>query len=714
MISSLELVKKIKEYQTNFNEQLVIDAYNLAEKSHLSQTRSSGEPYFIHPLAVAQTIIEYKLDSTSVITALLHDVVEDTQITLEEIEKKFGKDVSYLVDGVTKLSKIENLSPSQKSAENFRKLLMAMSQDIRVLLVKLADRLHNMQTIDFIKSEEKRVRISKESLAIYAPLAARIGMYKIRDDLQELSFAQINPEAQKYILDKLTELKESKKDVIEKIFFDLKNTIGSSEVGFEITGREKKPYSIWNKMKTQNVGFGHVHDIMAFRIVVEKIADCYTILGVVNCNYNMIPGSFKDYISTPKENGYQSLHLSLLGPQNKKIEIQIRTREMNQIAEMGVAAHWNYKEKSVASNENEQYKWIRELITLFEGADASEVLRDHKIQMHKDQVFCFTPNGDIFNLQNGATIIDFAYTIHSEIGNKCVGAKINGMIAPLRQKLDNGDQVEIITDKNAKPSPHWMQFATTSKARVAVKNFIRNEKRSEYVALGGAILNKFFTKNNLEINEKLLTGILGNFRKKTIEDLYATVAEGLISRNEILKAVYPEYQEAKILKKDKAAKDWFHKAPTKHSLAVEGLVPGMAIQLSGCCHPIPGDNIVGVINTGTGVSVHNQTCNNLKSMALNPQKLLDICWRSNNYGQEEFYESRVMVMMYNALGSLADVSSIIAQKKINIVNIKINNRSKDFFEVVIDMNVKSVEHLEGIMSLLRMSNKIIEVHRFNG
>ena len=715
MLTGHELVEKIKKYHTNFDEQLVLDAYHISSQSHSSQVRSSGEPYFSHPLAVAEILIDYRLDATSIITALLHDVVEDTNINLEFIEQKFGEEIANLVDGVTKLSKIESLSSSRKAAENFRKLLMAMSQDIRVLLVKLADRLHNMQTIHFIKSEEKRIRIANESLAIYAPLAARIGMYKMRDELQELSFVQINPESRNYIVKKLNELKESKKDIIDKIIHDLEEKITASKINAEVSGREKHPYSIWNKMKRKNIGFNYLHDITAFRIVVENIGDCYAALGVINSSYNMIPGSFKDYISTPKENGYRSLHLLVLGPQSKKIEIQIRTKEMHQVAELGVAAHWRYKEKTKVTNENEQYKWIRELISLFEHmGDANEVLRDHKIQIHKDQVFCFTPSGDIFNLPVGATIIDFAYAVHSEIGNKCVSAKINGVTAPLRQKLDNGDQVEIITDKNSKPSPTWTQFAITSKAKVAIKHFIRNERYSEYAVLGKAILYKFFASHNLEVNEKLLEGVLRNFNKKTLNDLYVFVAEGLITRNEVLKTVYPEYQDEnqKKVKKENANKDDWFKMPSKHSLPVEGLVLGMAINFANCCHPIPGDDIVGVINTGSGVTIHNRNCNNLKAIVFNPQRLLDVCWKNDD--NNNLYQTCIMILVQNSSGSFADVSSIIASNKINIINIKINNRSSDFFEMVIDMEAKSTKHLEEIMSTLRASKKIIEVNRFNG
>ncbi len=715
MLTGHELVEKIKKYHTNFDEQLVLDAYHISSQSHSSQVRSSGEPYFSHPLAVAEILIDYRLDATSIITALLHDVVEDTNINLEFIEQKFGEEIANLVDGVTKLSKIESLSSSRKAAENFRKLLMAMSQDIRVLLVKLADRLHNMQTIHFIKSEEKRIRIANESLAIYAPLAARIGMYKMRDELQELSFVQINPESRNYIVEKLNELKESKKDIIDKIIHDLEEKISASKINAEVSGREKHPYSIWNKMKRKNIGFNYLHDITAFRIVVENIGDCYAALGVINSSYNMIPGSFKDYISTPKENGYRSLHLLVLGPQSKKIEIQIRTKEMHQVAELGVAAHWRYKEKTKVTNENEQYKWIRELISLFEHmGDANEVLRDHKIQIHKDQVFCFTPSGDIFNLPVGATIIDFAYAVHSEIGNKCVSAKINGVTAPLRQQLDNGDQVEIITDKNSKPSPTWTQFAITSKAKVTIKHFIRNERYSEYAVLGKAILYKFFASHNLEVNEKLLEGVLRNFNKKTLNDLYVFVAEGLITRNEVLKTVYPEYQDEnqKKVKKENANKDDWFKMPSKHSLPVEGLVLGMAINFANCCHPIPGDDIVGVINTGSGVTIHNRNCNNLKAIVFNPQRLLDVCWKNDD--NNNLYQTCIMILVQNSSGSFADVSSIIASNKINIINIKINNRSSDFFEMVIDMEAKSTKHLEEIMSTLRASKKIIEVNRFNG
>ncbi len=704
MLTANNLVKKIKQYQTSFDEKAVIDAYNFSINAHSLQTRSSGEPYFSHPLSVAEILIELKLDAVSIITALLHDVVEDTTTTLEIIEIKFGSEIAGLVDGVTKLSKIENLAANQKAAENFRKLVVAMSQDLRVLLVKLADRLHNMRTINFISSEEKRKRISEESLAIYAPLAARIGMYKIRDELQELSFAQINPESRNYIVEKLNELKESKRDIIEKIISDLSEKIKHENLQFEIYGREKKPYSIWNKMKKKNVGFAYLGDIMAFRIIVDSVADCYKVLGIINSNYNMIPGSFKDYISTPKENGYKSLHLLILGPQNKKIEVQIRNQNMNQTAEFGVAAHWSYKENAKTAIENQQYKWIRDLVYLFEHiGDISEVMRDHKLHIHDDQVFCFTPTGDIFNLPLGATVVDFAYAIHSEIGNSCVGAKVNGIIAPLRQKLENGDQVEIATDKNAKPSIAWLQFVNTSKAKGAIKHFIKNEKYSQYSSLGKAIIQKFFVNKNLEINEELLEGVLSDFNKKTLGDFYVAVAEGLITRNEVLKIIYPNHLEEENKKTIKTQQN--------QSLPIGGLIPGMSIKLSECCHPIPGDNIIGLMHIGKGVSIHNVNCHNLQKLALTPQKVLDVCWVNN--GREDLYQTRISVLMHNQSGSLAEVSNVIAKQQINISNIKISSRSSKFFEVIIDIEVKNSEHLESVISSLCVSQKIITVNVVN-
>lgn len=715
MLSSSELIAKIRSYHPNLNEALIQKAYILSKTAHGNQKRHSGDPYFTHPLAVAEILVDLKLDQHSIITALLHDVVEDTEVTIEEIEKDFGEEVSRLVDGVTKLSKIESISSNERVAENFRKLALAMSEDIRVLLVKLADRLHNMRTLSYMPSKEKKLKKARESLDIYAPLAGRIGLNKIKDELQELSFAIIDLESRNYIVEKLSELREKKKDLVTKITADLTKLLAEEKIECEISGREKKPYSIWLKMKKKNVGFHNLYDIMAFRIVVKDVGECYRVLGIINSTYSMIPGTFKDYISTPKENGYKSLHLAILGPFNKKIEIQIRDKKMHEVANLGVAAHWFYKENksSAIAKESEQFRWIHELTALFEQSEAaSEVLSQHKLQMHKDKVFCFTRGGDIFNLPLGSTVIDFAYAVHSEVGNTCVSAKINSIIVPLRQKLENGDQVEINTSKNSKPSMNWLQFVVTSKAKYGIKNFLRNEKFTEYSALGRAILTKFFAAKNLEISEKILEKILVNFGRKSVADLYVKVAEGVISRQDVLKATYPDFKEEEKQTHSTIIRE--KKINQNHAMPIKGLVNGMAMRFGGCCNPIPGDPIIGVINTGTGVTIHSQTCHNLKNLAISSNAILDICWKNDEDLGEEMYASRLRVVIENKSGSLADVSSMIAKKKVNISNIKICNRSADYFELMIDVEVRSVDHLEEIISTLRVSRKIIEVQRLSG
>lgn len=457
---------------------------------------------------------------------------------------------------------------------------------------------------------------------------------------------------------------------------------------------------------------------MAFRIITKNISECYRALGIINSNYNMIPGSFDDYISNPKENGYKSLHLAIIGPQGNKIEIQIRDKEMHQISEIGIACHWNYKEKNISnsnknlkSEEGNQYRWIRELLILFENSEnASDVLKNHKLSLHKNEVFCFTPNGDIFNLPHGASVIDFAYAIHSEIGNSCVSAKVNGIIAPLRQNLENGDQVEIITAKNAKPSVNWIQYAITSKAKSSIRNFIKNEKYNEYNVLGKAILQKFFASKDLDFNEKILEKALTFYNKKNLSDLFFKIADGTISRQEILKIVYPDYIE-----ESKAPKNLFDKKiNSKYSLPIEGLIDGMVIKYAGCCNPIPGDRIVGVINTGSGVTIHNQICNNLKHLALNTQRILDVCWKNDSEIGDESYNTQIRVIVENRSGALAEITSVIAKKKMNINHIKTTNRSSDIFEVVIDIMIKNVEHLEEALSALRISKKTIAVERVSG
>lgn len=705
MISSSELINKIKKYHPDLNQALIQRAYVFSKTSHGNQTRHSGELYFSHPLAVAEIAVDLKLDQASVITALLHDVVEDTEITLEEISEKFGEDVAMLVDGVTKLGKLESASPNERLAENFRKLTLAMAKDIRVLLVKLCDRLHNMRTLFYVPSNQQKLKKAKESLEIYAPLAGRIGLGKIRDEIQDLAFEIMDTESNNYISNKLRELQEKNKNITEIILNELQELLKREKIDCEVVGRLKRPYSIWNKMKEKNIGFHNLNDIMAFRIITQNLPDCYKVLGVINSSYSMIPGSFKDYISTPKDNGYRSLHLVSLGPVNKKIEIQIRDKNMHEICELGVAAHWSYKENSAqpSINENNSYRWIRDLILLFENAENStEVLKNHKLTIHQNEVFCYAPSGEIYNLPFGSTVLDFAYAIHSEIGHSCVSSKVNGVTSPLRQKIENGDQIEIITDKSGKPSSNWLQFVITSKAKSNIRHYIRNEKFSEYRKLGWAILNKFFISKNLKFSSEILEKTLAIVHVKNIDDLCVKVAEGSITRRDILKAAYPEFKD------DNSS---FEKdGNLNHQIEIEGLVPGMAMKFCSLCNPIPGDEIVGIINVGTGVTIHSQECSNFINLGILDSKILYVSWKDDLVDNRKF-TTNIKIIVENQLGSLAEVSSILARKKININNIKISNRTAVYFELLVDIEVQSKANLEEIISSLRLSEKIREVNR---
>src|SRR5258707_3073588 len=520
MIRQYELVERVRSYDPSADEEALNRAYVFSMKAHGSQERASGDPYFSHPPEVANILTKMKLDGASIITALLHDAVEDTESTLEQIEQLFGKEIARLVDGVTKLSRIELQSDNSKHAENFRKLVLAMSADIRVLLVKLADRLHNMQTLHYIRDLEKRKRIALETMEIYAPLAERMGIQHIKDELEDLAFGVLNPEGKESITQRLKFLREQGGDVIGRVIAELKRVLAEQGVEATISGREKSPYSIWRKMQRKNIGFEQLSDIMAFRIVVEDVGKCYQALGVLHGRYSMVPGRFKDYISTPKPNGYRSLHTGIIGPERQRIELQIRTRDMHDVAEFGVAAHWRYKQ-DVERVDGKQYRWLRELLDILEHASGPEEFLEHtKLEMFQDQVFCFTPKGDLIALPRGATPVDFAYAVHSQIGDTCVGSKINGRLVPLRTQLANGDQVDIVTSKAQTPSPTWERFVVTGKARARIRRFVRTHQREQYHDLGKAILSKAFRHDGHDLAETQLEPVLKNFNSATVADIF--------------------------------------------------------------------------------------------------------------------------------------------------------------------------------------------------
>lgn len=708
MLRQYELVDLVKSYDPEADEDALNRAYVFAMKKHGGQLRTSGDPYYSHPIEVAGILTKFKLDSASIIAGLLHDTVEDTDTTVEEVRELFGDQVASLVDGLTKLAMIEQKSGSSKQAENFRKLLLAMSDDIRVLLIKLADRLHNMRTLHFCPPE-KRQRIARETLDIYAPLAERIGMQEVKDELEEIAFAELHKEAHDSIIARLNFLREQGSNIVPKIIAQLEKDMAENGIKATVTGREKAPYSIWRKMQQKNASFEQLSDIMAFRICVDDIATCYQALGVIHSKYHMVPRRFKDYISTPKPNGYQSIHTGVIGPEDTRIEIQIRTYEMHEIAEKGVAAHWAYKQGQKAEGRN--FRWIRELLEILDqAANPEEFLENTKLEMYNDQVFCFTPKGDLIGLPRGSTPVDFAYAVHSKVGNTCVGAKVNGEIKPLRTVLQNGDQVEVLTSKAQHPSTEWERFVVTGKAKAAIRRYVRAVKREQFINLGKEMLERLFKGESLELSDKGLVGVMQNFEAETVDDIYAKVGEGLISGWDVLKAIYPAYKQSKLEKVVNSIKvPGFRKKKKSEPLKIKGLISDMAVHFAGCCHPLPGDRIVGIVTTGKGVTVHTIDCKALEQYSNEPERWLDIDWGDN--AEEELHTARIKVMLSNEPGALGDLSNLIARQGANISNLNIVYRTLNYFELLIDLDVKGLQHLNTIIAALKALKVVSYVSR---
>jgi guanosine-3',5'-bis(diphosphate) 3'-pyrophosphohydrolase len=712
VLRQFELVERLKAYDPSADEDLINRAYVFSVKSHGCQVRDSGDPYFSHPIEVAGILTELKLDGQSIATGLLHDTVEDTVATIEEIEKYFGPEIAQLVNGVTKLSKLELQSEATRQAENFRKLVLAMSSDIRVLLVKLADRLHNMRTLHHVAAEDKRRRIAHETLEIYAPLAERMGIHWIKDELEDLAFAQLQPDIYESIKSRLKFIYQASVDTIDLIIEDIKNVATTFNLTCGVSGRLKTPYSIWRKMQQKNVTLEQLSDIMAFRILVDSSSKCYQALGIMHSHYMVVPGRFKDYISTPKPNNYQSLHTCLIGPLNQRIEVQIRTSEMHEVCENGVAAHWQYKQGN-KMHDGKQYAWLRGLLEILEHASSPDEFLEHtKLEMFQDQVFCFTPKGELINLPGGATPVDFAYAIHSEIGNRTVGVKINGRQMPLRTQLKNGDQVDIVTAKAQSPSPTWERFVVTGKARACIRRFIRGQQRQQYSELGKSLLQKACIKEGQTFNEKNFIKILGKFHYLVLDDLYAAIGEGIQSAKEVLSAINPETPRAKkeplsLNPKTKTSKTIIND-PAQF---IEGLISGMSVHFAGCCHPLPGDNIVGVVATGKGVTIHTHDCEVITTIP-DPERVLDLAWHEV-HGKEHHYRhvGRLKVTFVNKPGSLAAMTTAISKQAADIVNLKVTNRTMDFWDLFVDVEVKDVDHLSTLKASLRSVPAILSVDR---
>ncbi len=710
MIRQYELVERIKSYEPTADEALLNRAYVFSMRAHGPQRRANGDPYFSHPVEVAGILTDLKLDSTSIATALLHDTVEDTYATLEEIEEKFGSKVAKLVDGVTKLSRLELQSDTTKEAENFRKFLLAMSEDIRVLLVKLADRLHNMRTLHFVDDPAKRRRTAMQTMEIYAPLAERIGLTEFKDELEDLAFAELNPEACKSVVTRLEFLRAEAGELVPKIIAALNETMAKAKLRAVVSGREKRPFSIWRKMEQKNVSFEQLSDVMAFRIAVETEEDCYRVLGVVHGTYRAVPGRFKDYISTPKANGYRSLHTAVIGPERRRIEIQIRTREMHEEAEYGVAAHWAFKQGTEAKD-GRHYRWIRELLEILDKTSGPEEFLEHtKLEMFRDQVFTFTPKGELITLPRGATVVDFAYAVHSDIGDSCVGAKINGRMVPLRTELTNGDQVEIIRSKIASPSPTWERFVTTGKARAHVRRFVRSRQRQEYLGLGRAIVQKLFRQEGLPFGDPAVAEAAQRLRLKTADDLCVGLGDGTLTSPQVLAALFPGRETEPLPVRAAVPRTLAEAKAGDPGIPIKGLTPGVAVHIASCCHPLPGDRIVGIVATGKGVTVHTIDCDSLEAFHDTPERWLDLSWDVEGIDGQA-HVGRLKVTVINEPGSLGALAGAIGKAHGNINNLKVVNRSAEFFEFLIDVEVHDVKHLNHVVAALRTVPSISQVER---
>lgn len=710
-----ELVEKVKSYDPVADEEALNRAYVFAMKMHAAQKRESGDPYFSHPLEVAEILISYRMDCATVIAALLHDTVEDTAASYEDLKELFGQTVADLVRGMTKLSKLEITPEASKQAQNFQKLVLAISEDIRVLLIKLADRLHNMRSLH-IRAEEKRIRIAKETLEIYVPLAERMGMQAIKDELEDYCFLNLYPEAHKTIQSRLRFLSEKGHSDVQAVIEQLEKDLKEHDIPATVKGREKRPYSIWHKMQKKNIPFEQVCDIIAFRIVVDSIEDCYKALGVIHTKYPMIGGRYKDYISTPKQNGYRSLHTGVIGPLNRRIEVQIRSKEMDKVAELGVAAHWEYKQG--ATKEGTQYRWLRDLLDLMNRcADPNDFLEHTKIALYQDQVFCFSPKGDLITLPQGATAIDFAYAVHSRVGDTCVGVKINGKIAPLRTELKNGDQVEVLTNKNQTPAPEWEHIAVTAKAKASVRRFIRTQKYEQNIQNARNMFINEAKYYNLTFNDKELQPLVSKYKsflkagQDQVSDLLAAIGAGVVSFRDVFHELHPECSRSTL----KKALSLFKKREQKpdegnKNSPIIGLISGISLNFAKCCHPLPGDSIVGIITTGKGVTIHTVDCPNLNQYQEEPERWLPVEWNSAML-QNKILPARICLEVEDKPSVLSEITTISAKQNITITNLKIQNRKNGLSEIILEIEVKDSSSLDLLIQSFRSCSFVSNVHR---
>lgn len=696
-----DLIDLIRSYNANTNADLIRAAYDYGGLMHEGQLRHSGDPYFTHPVEVAALLTEQHLDDSTIVTALLHDTVEDTRASYSDIASRFGTEIADLVDGVTKLTNLELSSSETKQAENFRKLFMAMSKDLRVILVKLADRLHNMRTIKHMKPE-KQAKKSRETMDIFAPLAGRMGMHWMREELEDLAFRVLQPDARASIIRRFITLQKETGNVVPKITDDIRAELKKAGLTASVKGRAKKPYSIWRKMEEKKQGFSRLSDIYGFRVICDSEDECYRVLGVIHRRWRSVPGRFKDYVSQPKSNGYRSIHTTVSGRDGKRVEVQIRTRQMHEVAESGVAAHWSYRDGERVKNPFavDPTAWVTQLTERFgtdEDEDHEDFLEHVKLEMYSDQVFCFSPKGDVIKLPRGATPLDYAYAIHTRIGHGCVGAKIDGLRAPLWTRLRNGQSVEIITAEGQRPQPTWMDIAVTGRAKSAIRKSLREEHRDRFIKLGRELTRAAFEHVGKKATDKALTTAAKELNLSDADALLELVGSTEISARAVVTAIYPE-----LVKRSEHPSV----APDR---AVAGLPEGVSVTRASCCQPVPGERIVGIKHKGQGVYIHAIACDTLAQLEDEPDRWIDLHWHEGHHAADN--PVTLDATIGNTFGVLGRICTLIGEQKANISDLHFIDRKPDYFRILVDVNVRDSEHLHGVMTAIDADSDVATLTR---
>jgi len=729
MMRQYELVERVRRYNPKANEDMLNRAYVFAMKAHGTQKRASGDPYFSHPLEVAAILTELKVDDATIVAAMLHDTIEDTAITREDVDKAFGEEIGGLVDGLTKLGKLDFVTKHAQQAENFRKLLLAIADDARVLLVKLADRLHNMRTLNYVP-EDKRARVAQDTLDIYAPLAGRMGMQSMRSELEDLSFRCLMPDAYALIVSRLEALKAKNGAIIARIAAELTDQFVRRGIKVEVKGRQKAPYSIWKKMERRSIAFEQLSDIYGFRIVVDTVADCYAAVGVAHTTWPAVPGRFKDYISTPKQNDYRSIHTTVIGPGSQRVELQIRTHEMHEVAEYGIAAHTIYKDGRADTpgvSESRAYRGLRQTIEALASDDSERFLEHTKLELFHDQVFCFTPKGRLIALPRGATAIDFAYAVHTDIGNSAVGCKINGRIAPLISVLQNGDEVLISRSERSSPPAAWDSVVVTGRARAAIRRATREAARAQFGGLGRQIVERAFERAGKKFSESRLKAALPRLARTSIDDVFIGVGRGEIYSTDVVRAVHPDFKEER---KAGAAvpqneTGWFNlpkaadlvfrvpgKSDPASALPVRGIDMETAVRFAPKGGAVPGERIIG-IRGPEGITIYPIHSPALAEFNDEPERWLDVRWDLDNV-DKALYSTQIVITTLNEPGALGVIATTIGEYGANIDAISSSASGADFSELMIDLQVRDIQHLNAILAELRGKSMVHKVERLSG